>query len=846
MFKTVSLVLIWGLLMQVVPTPRTTASSISGQPDDILQNYIFPGENVYTLHPGLEYKGMQYQIHYFTTGNYSLTESKFIVFFNDVSFLERNAITGMLITKNGGIVDNDEELRNVLSLYRSAYYLYESHGPESLGYVDDNFVDEMRTLANITQFTTLNFTDKSDAAAEALRLMLSSRLETPGELQDFGESIARSAETGQTVVDLIDMELTNTRFSNIRDVRQAGMALRESFIDWRVLPNDGKKVSLAGKTINLSNGLKLISLGAQLMWLHDMQKDRSDWLLHYQKFATDESALDQYQAEAAGVVSREIENEWQQREDIIRLFVRDQVIDWVQDKAIETLINEWARWSFRAKGTRIVGHAVAGLLSDVVIGITVSNLLYGLDDVNECFWLGIRLDDFRRKFREGRLSLEAQTGRQSMLFYDGELSEDYRSAYMMESLAGARMLSAYADGVDATVRDNLVSFLNPIKWFKGKEWQDAANELRTLSVKAEQEAEDTIGHPKFVEPALESIYRRLGQVRLLVDDANPRFIKSGPSGNWQQMENGYGGSSTWTFNDQTTSTNVGRWQPAAIEEGLYQIETYIPSPVGPELPPYSTSATYTLFHFRKPIAIKRNMQQKKGGWLDLGVHYLEGTGEEYVELSDLTSEQSGNSILVFDALRLTPKNILWTDYQADPENGLVYATALPGDTVSLTFTITNRGPMPWKESGDFVFQPVDTDKDFLPVFVIEQTVLPGDTLEFTLDVPVSSDALGGLETIQYAVTLSGREIERRARGYIFILPPQLKDYQEQLEKKIEEWKQQGEQAIEDLVNKILDDIKRELELQVERKLRELFPDCYSSLLILGGLVIALKRRRTGR
>lgn len=66
---------------------------------------------------------------------------------------------------------------------------------------------------------------------------------------------------------------------------------------------------------------------------------------------------------------------------------------------------------------------------------------------------------------------------------------------MIESLAAARMYRFYADGVDATEQENLVSNLNPINWFRGKKWRDAAAELRQMGLQIEAEAEETIGHP---------------------------------------------------------------------------------------------------------------------------------------------------------------------------------------------------------------------------------------------------------------------------------------------------------------------------------------------------------------
>lgn len=846
MYKTLSVLVVLSILFQVAPIPKVSAASsaiILPQVDDgLLASYTFPGEKAYTLFPGLEYQGVRYLTHYFTTGDFSRTDSGFISLISD-SFLENQDITGMLVTANGYVVEDEDTLRTVFALYRAAYYLYEADNSDWLGLVPEGMAEEMHTLASITQFITLNFPNEEEDTAEALRLMFSSRLVAPTPVQEFGEAVANLTEEGQTVVDAVDLMLTNARFSNNKSVREAGKALRESFSDFHFLPEEGSKVSLAGRLIHLSNVLKLIELGADLMWMTEIQKDRADWLIQYLGFAPGEAALNAEQSNAAYTVIAEAEFQWYQRVNLIIDFVIDEAVDWLVDITTDVLVKEWTKYAFQKYGTRIVGHIMAGLASNVLLGITIGNLIYGLDDVNECFWLGIRMDDLRARFRAGRVGLEEQVRIQSVPYYNGELSDDYRSAYMLESLAAARMLSSYADGVDATVRDGLTGLINPIKWFVGDDWQEAAQGLRELSIQSEQEAEDTIGHPAFIDGVVTRILTRISQVRLLVDDSSSSFSKYGPAQNWQVMGGGYAGSATWTYNEAVSTRNSGRWQINVPEAGVYRIDLYIPEAADPDLPSYTRSAGYTMYHFGQSTQKTLDMQQAEGGWLDLGVYYLEGNGEEYVELGDLTSEPAAEAILVFDALRLTREEMRAEYYQATPGSGLIYEVALPGETVSLEFTITNSGVIPWMVEDNYTFQPENTSKDTLPVFPITQTVLPGESLEFSLDIPVSSDASSGLETIRYVVAHSGVVMEKPATAYIFILPAQLADYKEQLEQKIEEWLQEGEQAIDDLIQRILEDIQRELARQVEKQLNEWVSQCFSSSMVLSGLAAVLVFRR---
>lgn len=849
MFKTLTILVVMSILCSVIPASGASAAAnpirFPQVDDTLLASYTFPGEKVFTVYPGLEYQGVRYLVHYFTTGDYSNITSRFIYVLSE-TFLENQSITGMLVTADGYVVEDEDTIRNVLALYRAAYYLYEEANSDWLGYVPDGLADEMHTLASITQFITLNFPDEYDDTAEALRQMFSSRLAAPPPMEEFGSAVADLAEDGQSVVGAVDSILENTRFSNNKSVRLAGDAIRESFSDWYILPEEGSQVSLAGKVIHLSNGLKLISLGSDLMWLTEIQSDRADWLVHYQGFASGEATLSPDQSLAASTVITESENQWAQRVNLIIDFVEDEAFDWLVAVGEDVLVKEWTKYAFNKYGTRIVGHIMAGLASNVLLGITIGNLIYGLDDVNECFWLGIRMDDLRARFRAGRIGLEEQVRIQSVPYYDGELSEDYRSAYMLESLAAARMLSSYADGVDATVRDGLTALINPIKWFVGDDWQEAAQELRELSVQSEQEAEDNVGHPAFIDAAVASIFTRINQIKWLVDDSSSSFIKYGPDQNWEMMEGGYAGSATWTHNEAVALKNSGRWQIDVPEAGLYRIELYIPQTDDPNLGPYTRSAMVTLYQFDRPVSYTLDMQQAEGGWLELGVHYLEGDGEEYVQLGDLTSEPAGEAILVFDALRLTHEDVRDEHYQATSGSNLIYEIALPGETVNLDLTVTNSGLMPWRVEDGYTFQPEGTLNATLPIFPINQTVLPGDSLAFSVDVSLSSDASSGLETIHYAVTRSGIALDEPVTAHIFILPQQLADYRDELEKKIDEWLQEGKQTIEDLIQTILDDIKRELAEQVEKQVNQWFSQCFSSSsLILGGLAVVVIRRRKG-
>jgi hypothetical protein len=215
--------------------------------------YAFPDERSITLQQLLRYKGEIYQIHYYTTGDYDNVHSSFLTILESPEQIERNKITGLLITKGDQIVQDENVQNKILSLYRAGSYLYEIQPPGPLGYIDDEFVNEMRKLSTITQFVTLSFQSRQAGTAEAIRGIFTPQIETPEELQQFNQDVLGSLRVGKTVLDAVDWELENTRYSNIRSVRVVGKDIRETFSSYHLVSDrTAKNVLIANRLINPS------------------------------------------------------------------------------------------------------------------------------------------------------------------------------------------------------------------------------------------------------------------------------------------------------------------------------------------------------------------------------------------------------------------------------------------------------------------------------------------------------------------------------------------------------------------------------------------------------------------
>ena len=99
-----------------------------------------------------------------------------------------------------------------------------------------------------------------------------------------------------------------------------------------------------------------------------------------------------------------------------------------------------------------------------------------------------------------------------------------------------------------------------------------------MSIKIEQEAEDTIGNPPFVGVAIRAILQRIAQANLLVDNSSDQFSKNGPGTNWKEMSAGVNSNAAWTYNEQADSENQGRWQLRIQKSGRYLVDAYIHDP----------------------------------------------------------------------------------------------------------------------------------------------------------------------------------------------------------------------------------------------------------------------------
>ena len=838
-FRWFSIILIVAILARFIPVKAQEGS-------DILDAYTYPGERAVTLQQGMNYNGRIFNIHYFTTGDYSNTKGSFLDALNSKDAIERNQITGVLVTADGKLVEDEDTLRDVLSLYRSCHYLYQVQPSGPLGNVDDQFVDQMSGLSKLTRFLTLSFPTREESTAEALRGIFTSQLDTPGELESMGDNLRENLEQGKTITDSVRIYRDSHIIMNEPMVGKTLDAFSKTFASY--LPQDGlvnDMVKIENKLMYLSNALHIFSLAIRMIWIADLQGERADWLEEYLKYAKVDAAFDQEQLDGASLAIWETNSDRNQRAEIFLVFIRDKGIDLTVRWAAKEIAKDLVEKSWTLGGKRIAGHAVVGAASSVLLGVAIGNLLYGLDDVHENFSIGVRADELRRRFKEGRLALQQQVANQSFNYYDGNLCDQYQAAYMLESLSASRMYRYYSDGVDATMRSGL-SPIVLINWLAGRDWRKVTAELRQIGIQVESEAEETIGHPLFINAAIQMVSTREMQSKLTVDDSSARFKRSGQADYWRESPGGFAGQHTWTLNENNKMVNSGRWTPVLEQAGAYRVEAYIPQSSDGSIP-ITSSAMYVISHIGLSEEVSKKQSSASGNWLDLGIYYFEGGGNEYVELVDETRESSGTSSVVYDAVRWTAVDNSENAYNASSGSGFIYDVVLPGETATLEFQVVNSGFKPW-EAGltTFAPDPMHIDKS-LRSFNLPNSVLPSETVGWTVEVPGYTKQ--GMQTIRYRMMLSGEPFGDVISGYVFVLPEQFQDYQDDLRQKIDEWKAQGEDKVEDLIATILAEIQNEIEKQAMNALDGLLTQCQSTamVLVLGAMIpFYVKRKRRSR
>jgi MYXO-CTERM domain-containing protein len=143
----------------------------------------------------------------------------------------------------------------------------------------------------------------------------------------------------------------------------------------------------------------------------------------------------------------------------------------------------------------------------------------------------------------------------------------------------------------------------------------------------------------------------------IIEENEDCFIGSGDPQYFHEEPDGHGGTLLWTESTKNLAYNTGEWQFHFEEAGDYLVEAYLEYGYADEW-----SARYRVTHGGEESHLRVD-QSRAAGWIQLGVFdFEEGHHDQGLVLADLSGER-GN-VIVFDAVRLVPMDLLWGE---DPD-----------------------------------------------------------------------------------------------------------------------------------------------------------------------------------
>ncbi len=626
-----------------------------------LQQYVMPGEHLVTLAHGLSYRGKVYKIHYLTAdSNNNNTGSSFIGFADKKTF-ENNKVSVVLVTTGQQIISDPDLLAEILLAYRAAHYLYWDvassnpyfGGPDSMAQEMENF-SQLPLPDNIRSSLQNVIGARQFEYAEALRGIVSSQLAPPDTIKQASQEAAANLKTADSFAQAAD-----TTAKVLQHDKATRSVMNRMINIYSPVVRQGDKYSIfyQGSTtrLDLYNAADMIDLMVRMIWVADLQHERYGLVQTYLEKGGGAGQLGNDMRLAVDTTGTEVDNEWNQRGNILFKFVADagfKLAEKAAAKAVQTWFYEYGVKLAAEKGAgRVFLYGLGNLMGAANLGYVIGDLLFGVSGANANFIIGVRTFDYVKNFRAWRETLHNQYFEKDVENFDAEIALQYRAAYLLEAYSSARTITYYTDGVDKTLATGIIDWIS--KTFLGQDRKTAAEGLRKIAVEVETKAQETLGAPSFVSEAVRLSANRLLLRRLTVDDSDPGFaMLSGVP--VQQFSGGFQNSATWTENMQNGPQVSGKWQASLDGPGQYVVMAYIPENIAQTGKPYPASVEYSIRHNNASSLVARSPSQNAGKWVNLGTYEFNAGSDEFVGLGNSSLEAPGTSAVVFDAVRFIP------------------------------------------------------------------------------------------------------------------------------------------------------------------------------------------------
>ncbi|MBN1318369.1 MAG: hypothetical protein JXA42_23015 [Anaerolineales bacterium] len=494
-------------LLTVATTP-----AVQGEEDipaDV-RCYQRDGESIQHLPPIL-FNNITYDVYLFAKNALDDPYGE-VLFSNDLKSLNDHRITAIVVTANDRVVTDEATIFWVLLLARTGYLLHQTYQAEfDLTIPSDTGIqEEIEALRKnpwfVAAFAMQNlnalFDTRSGETTEAIRALLVSQAATPELANSFVQDLEENIKISRDVEQVLDSLIQTEKYANNRNIREWARIARYDFKDWQTF---GAYIDTPQGRLSFANGLELLGLGVRLVILEDFQDERVEWLRSYSMlFSGSSGRLDPDQALALDIVLQEAASENNQRLGVVKDFIKENLVDMAVDMGKDTLVKEWAKYSWKTWGTRTTGHLAAGVGSSVLLGFTIANLLYGMDDVYNNFTTADRADELRERFHQGRMMLVEMDWEREPSFYDGELLEAFRVAYLLEALASSQVYRSAADGVNSS--RSIKGLMDQIT---NDAWSESIKGLREMADQIEADADALLGHPMVIDYAVDLSLLRL-------------------------------------------------------------------------------------------------------------------------------------------------------------------------------------------------------------------------------------------------------------------------------------------------------------------------------------------------
>lgn len=510
LFVTVSL-----LFSMLVPEKRVFA--MYPYPSEA-NHYLQPGESIQALHP-VTIDGKQYTIVYYQTESNSDTEGD-ILYDKTVNRWENTmGITGILVFDGNCPVTNESIIRQILLTELSGYMLTQvADYPRDPKFgTTQGIREQMEWLTGNplfkTAFAPQNIKDLFDTPKEkylaAFRNMLVPQGEDAALAKQFALDVQNYIETGSSIKDAVDKALTLSKYSNNRTIRVFAKDMANKLDEvWNIdINTKTAKLSSKGSSsiqVDFSNALKLVNLGITLYTMQELSLERANMLEEIVLAA--QAGNIEIETSMLGAMQMAIEEARDTKVqvlDTIYEFVMEQTVDFLLEQTTDVLVKNWATTAFKTFGTRTKGHLVAGVASQLVVGYTISNLLFGMDDVFAASITGIHAAKVEETFYEISLSLKNKYSQNPDDAYEYSYANLYRSTIFFRNIALAQAYRSFAERIE-------YSFA--IKWladlFTGGGWDEAQVFFEEFAYEKENEIERLVGHPEIIEHAIQLVLER--------------------------------------------------------------------------------------------------------------------------------------------------------------------------------------------------------------------------------------------------------------------------------------------------------------------------------------------------